>query len=360
MPLPRTTATPHSFVMTLVGIIALYTILYYAQSLLLPILLSVLLSFSIQPIVARLERLQIRKRHILGKSGAILISILGVLGVLAGLITLSGVQITNLVKDLPALSEKFNQLLANIQDLVFKYAGVTPEEQFGMISSSLSQVFSTGASVAGVALGAASNMFFYVSMVPIYMYLMLYYAPVFENFVIEVSAGNEQKELTRTIVNKIGHVVQQYISSLSTVIVIVAILNSVGMLLLGINYAIFFGVLISMLAIIPYFGIMIGAGLAAIYTLLTTDSLWYPIGVLLINAVVQFLEGNFITPYIMGSRLQLNPLIVMVFLFLGSFVWGAMGMILSVPILAITKMVCDQIEVLQPYGRLLGGEVAAE
>ena len=127
------------------------------------------------------------------------------------------------------------------------------------------------------------------------------------------------------------------------------------MLLLGINYAVFFGVLISMLAIIPYFGIMAGAAVAAIYTLLTTDSLWYPTGVLLINVVVQFLEGNFITPNIMGSKLQLNPFAVIIFLFLGSFVWGAVGMILSVPILAITKMICDQIESLKPYGRLLGG-----
>jgi predicted PurR-regulated permease PerM len=238
--------------------------------------------------------------------------------------------------------------------MIFQYAGITPEEQFGIIRDSLNQVFSSGISVAGVALNAASNMVFYLTIVPIYVYFMLYYMDTFANFIIELS-DEEQKSVTRKIINNIGQVVQKYISSLSTVIVIVAVLNSIGMLLLGINYAVFFGVLISMLAIIPYFGIMAGAAVAAIYTLLTTDSLWYPTGVLLINVVVQFLEGNFITPNIMGSKLQLNPFAVIIFLFLGSFVWGAVGMILSVPILAITKMICDQIESLKPYGRLLGG-----
>jgi predicted PurR-regulated permease PerM len=273
---------------------------------------------------------------------------------LVGLITLSGVQINNLIQDLPALNDKFNNLLMNIQAMIFQYAGITPEEQFGIIRDSLNQVFSSGISVAGVALNAASNMVFYLTIVPIYVYFMLYYMDTFANFIIELS-DEEQKSVTRKIINNIGQVVQKYISSLSTVIVIVAVLNSIGMLLLGINYAVFFGVLISMLAIIPYFGIMAGAAVAAIYTLLTTDSLWYPTGVLLINVVVQFLEGNFITPNIMGSKLQLNPFAVIIFLFLGSFVWGAVGMILSVPILAITKMICDQIESLKPYGRLLGG-----
>ncbi len=122
-----------------------------------------------------------------------------------------------------------------------------------------------------------------------------------------------------------------------------------------INYAIFFGILISSLAIIPYFGILIGAVLAAIYALLTTDSLWYPAGVIIVNSIVQFLEGNFITPYIMGSRLSLNPLAIIIFLSIGGWVWGALGMIMSVPLLAITKMVCDNVESLHPYGKLLEG-----
>lgn len=344
----------NAFTNLLIGIIALYVVLSYGQGILLPILLSILLSFSIYPLVNRLEHLVVRKRKIFGKSSAILTAMLIVFITLLGLITLSGVQINNLIQDLPVLNDKFNALLINIQTLIFDYAGITPEEQFGIIRSSLSQVFSSGVSVAGVALSAASNMFFYLSIVPIYIYFMIYYAPLFENLIIELS-DEGQKEMTKNIINRIGHVVQQYISSVSMVIVIVAMLNSFGMLLLGIKYAVFFGVLISMLAIIPYLGIIMGATVAAIYTLLTTDSLWYPAGVLLINAIVQFLEGNFITPHIMGSRLQLNPLMVIIFLLLGSFVWGAMGMILSVPILAITKMVCDQIESLKPYGRLLGG-----
>ncbi len=338
----------------LVSIIAFFVIIIYGSSILMPIAISIMLALTIHPLVEYLGKKQFRKKPLFSKSGAILCAIFIVVLFLAAAIILAGSQITKLAADMPNLTEKFNTLLLNIQDMVEQYFGIAPEEQFQLVNNGLNQFFSTGASMVGTTVNAASSIFFYLSIVPFYVFLMLFYAERFQDFLLEM-VPKEQRDNTLHISNNLKKVVNQYVVSLLSVIGIVAILNCVGFLLVGINYAIFFGILISSLAIIPYFGILIGAVLAAVYALLTTDSLWYPAGVIIVNSIVQFLEGNFITPYIMGSRLSLNPLAIIIFLSIGGWAWGALGMIISVPLLAITKMVCDNVESLHPYGRLLEG-----
>ena len=138
--------------------------------------------------------------------------------------------------------------------------------------------------------------------------------------------------------NDIENVVKGYISGLLLVTIIVAVLNSVGLLVLGIDHAIFFGILSGLLTIIPYIGIFIGAFLPVVMALLTKDSLWYPAGVIIVFSVVQFLEGNFITPRITGSKVSVNALAAIVALLIGGKIMGIAGMILAVPALGIIKI----------------------
>jgi predicted PurR-regulated permease PerM len=136
--------------------------------------------------------------------------------------------------------------------------------------------------------------------------------------------------------------------------VIIAVLNTVGLLLLGIEYAFFFGALAAFLNIIPYLGIIIGSILPIMMALLTKDSIWYAVGVAGAFTAVQFLEGNFITPNIVGSKVSVNPLAAIVALIFGGMLWGPSGMILSIPFTAIVKVILDNIESLEPFGFLLG------
>ena len=124
-------------------------------------------------------------------------------------------------------------------------------------------------------------------------------------------------------------------------------------MLLGIQHAVFFGSLAAVLTIIPYIGILFGSLLPILFALVTKDSLWYPVGVALLFWGVQFLEGNFITPNIIGGKVSINPFAAIIALFLGGMIWGALGMILSLPVLAIVKVVCDIVPSLQPIGFLL-------
>jgi predicted PurR-regulated permease PerM len=164
---------------------------------------------------------------------------------------------------------------------------------------------------------------------------------------------DKRSTLVLTIDN-IQKVVESYISGLLIVIVIVALLNMTGLMIMGVPYAVFFGIFASVLTIIPYIGILIGAALPALFTLVQTGSLVQALIVVGIFAFVQFLEGNFITPNITGSKVSINPFAAVVALIVGGEIWGAAGMILSIPIIAILKVLFDATESLEPFGFLLG------
>src|SRR5690606_28990451 len=132
-----------------------------------------------------------------------------------------------------------------------------------------------------------------------------------------------------------------------------AVLNTIGLMILGIEYAWFFGILAAMLTIFPYVGIFIGSLIPALFALATKDSAWFALGVVLWFQLVQTLEGNFITPKIVGGKASLNPLVSLLSFFLGGMLFGISGMILALPLLAMLKVVFDAMPQTSPYGFLL-------
>lgn len=139
-----------------------------------------------------------------------------------------------------------------------------------------------------------------------------------------------------------------------TVMLIIALLNTIGLYFLGIKYAWFFGILASLLMILPYIGITIGSIFPAIFALATIDSPYYALGVIVWFLFVQFLEGNFITPNIVGGKIALNPLASMLAIILGGMLYGFAGFILALPLAALLKILCDVSPKTEPFGFILG------
>ncbi|OWY24525.1 AI-2E family transporter [Sphingobacteriales bacterium UPWRP_1] len=332
----------------LVGVLAFFTLLYLGRSLLIPLTASAILSLAIYPLVALLER----KMH---RGIAILLVLFLIICMLSAIITLIALQISSFVKDLPLLEQKIADLLLSLQDFVDNTLQIDPERQFSLLRDNIMSFFNTGINIVGTTINITSGILFYLFMMPVYIFFMIYYREIWSNFLLEVSP-RQHRPLLSEILAKMNLVVRNYVGGMFLVIIIVSILNTIGFLIVGIQYALFFGTLISFLAIIPYFGIFLASTLAVLYAFITKDSLWYPAGVLIVNSVVQFLEANFITPSIMRQQVQLNPLIAITGLLFGGFLWGVMGMILSIPCLAILKMILDNIEPFRPYGRLMGVE----
>jgi predicted PurR-regulated permease PerM len=134
---------------------------------------------------------------------------------------------------------------------------------------------------------------------------------------------------------------------------ILIILNSIGLLIVGVKYAIMFGILSALMNIIPYFGTLIGAAIPLSYTLLSGEP-EKALGVLILFAIIQFTENNILTPNITGGSVQINPFFTILSIVLGGMVWGIPGMLVSVPLMGAIKIIFENIEPLHPYAYLIG------
>ncbi|MCB0687904.1 MAG: AI-2E family transporter [Saprospiraceae bacterium] len=192
-----------------------------------------------------------------------------------------------------------------------------------------------------------------VLIIPIFVSLIYYYRELLVRFVLMVVPETQVKGFKDTI-DETTSTYFKFAKGMALVYIIVGALNSIGFLIIGLPNAIYFGVLASLLTFFPYIGIMMG-GLAAVIVALTTfDSLWYPVGVVMILGVVQYLEANIIFPMVVGHQLKLNTLATLVAMFIGGIIWGGAGLILFVPFAAVLKILADRVTGLKSLAVLLG------
>lgn len=309
-----------------------------AKDIVVPILISALLSIIFLPVVNRLQKK-------LSLTFSVIIVLIFTFLIFAGFIWIVGDQLARLVQDLPNLETKFNNLVDNVSNQLRSLLGMSQAEQSQMVKDGLKEI----STYATNLLVSTTNTLSLLVQIPIYMFLFLIYRDRFKAFFLSLIPESTEN----TWKHDVESVLQGYISGLLIVTVIIAALNTVGLLILGIDHAIFFGVVSGILTIIPYIGIFIGALLPAIFALLTKDSIWYTVGVIAIFSVVQFLEGNFITPRITGSKVSINALAAIVALLIGGKILGIAGMILAVPLTGVLKIILSNSTHLKPFVILL-------
>jgi predicted PurR-regulated permease PerM len=262
-------------------------------------------------------------------------------------------QVRNIARDLPEIGENLSTLIDRGNQFLEEYFGIAEQEQTQYLKDSLQTIFTSSSTVFSNTLSATTDFFTEFTLVLLSLFFFLYYREFFLRFLQKLVDPKHHHKLMK-ILQDIEYVVRSYILGLVTVIFILAVLNTTGLMLFGLDYALFFGVFAAMLTIIPFLGVFIGSILPILYAFVTKDSLWYPVGIAGMFWVIQFLEGNFITPNIIGNRISVNPFAIIVALFVGGMMWGPVGMILSVPTTAILKVVFSNIEPFHPYGFLLG------
>lgn len=335
------------YVFLLIGLALSIWFLQLFKSVLVPILFSALFAFLLLPLCRSLEKLKVPRPF------AILICIITIFLVLGGIIWFLSAQLMSFTGELNNITSKLSELLMKIQLFLQQKFGIQPRNNADLIRSSLGSLQERGTQIIGNTISTASGALAVFGLIPIYIFCMLYYRNHMRQFMFKFVAPNNRTHIMTTL-GTIQGVVASYISGLITVIIIVSLLNSLGLLVMGVKYAFFFGVFAAILTIIPYIGILIGATLPALFTLVETGSAIDALIVVGIFAFVQFLEGNFITPYITGSKVSINPFAAIVALIVGGEIWGAVGMILSIPIIAILKVLFDAYTPTEPLGFLLG------
>ena len=354
-----TTAVPHAapaevrqssiihYTFLLIGASLLVFVLHKLDGILLPLFFAALLSVLLLPLVRKMESWG--WPSILAIIGALLMMVLAI----AGLIALFGSQLLELRTELPLLQQKLLALFDQGQQWAHQRFGLAVISKEELIDQSMKSFKKSAGGYLGSTLSTTAGLLSVLTLVPIYIVCFLYCRDHMRQFMFRFVSPDKRTSVLHTLDN-IQRVVQAYISGLLTVIVIVAVLNGIGLLVLGVKFAIFFAAFASVMAVIPYIGIMVGAAIPALVTLVETGSPARAAAVVGVFMVVQFLEGNFITPMVTGSKVSINPMAAIVALILGGELWGTAGMILSIPLMAVLKVVFDANKSLEPWGFLLG------
>jgi predicted PurR-regulated permease PerM len=335
------------FAFFMIGAVLLVYSLKVLDDILLPLLFSAVFTLLLLPICRWLEL------HKVPRILAIILCLLLVLLLFAGIILGFGSQLTQFQSEIPKLQDKLMQFFNEAQEWAHLKFGYQPMSLADVKDTTMKALKKSGGTYLGTTLNTTSAVVSNLAQVLIYIFCLLLYRDHLRQFMFRFVAPDKRTAVLHTVDN-IQTVVQAYISGLFKVIIIVAILNGIGLLVLGVKFAIFFAIFASVLAVIPYIGIMIGATVPAIITLVETGSIVQAALVVGVFVFVQFLEGNFITPMITGSQVSINPLAAILALILGNELWGTPGMILSIPLMAVIKVVLDANKTTEPWGFLLG------
>ncbi|NVO84444.1 AI-2E family transporter [Hymenobacter sp. P5252] len=328
------------------SVLLVYT-LHKLDDILLPLLFGVLFTLLLLPICQWLEN------HRVPRILAIIVCLLLVMGLFAGIILAFGTQLAQFQDELPKLQVKMMEFFRDGQQWAQQKFGYKPMSVDDLKETTMKALKKSGGTYLGTTLNTTTAVLSNLAQVLIYIFCLLLYRDHLRQFMFRFVDPDKRTSVLHTV-DDIQTVVQAYISGLFKVIVIVSILNGIGLLVLGVKFAIFFAIFASVLAVIPYIGILIGATLPAIVTLVETGSPLQAALVVGVFVFVQFLEGNFITPMITGSQVSINPLAAILALILGNELWGTPGMILSIPLMAVIKVVLDANKSTEPWGFLLG------
>jgi predicted PurR-regulated permease PerM len=332
----------------LIGLVLLFIIVSYGKFILMPVAFSAFFAMLLNPLVRLFERWK------LSRAFSIILSLLAVAIILAGVLSLISAQFIQFSERIPEVTQKLKTLSTQSIQYLEHTVGISQQEQSTYLQQGINNLIDASGSYMSSFVSATTNVFTTLALLPIFIFFMLYYQEMYRTFFQKVFTSKAEGSRIDTLLDRVQEVTQNYLIGMLSVIGILAVLNTLGLLIVGLEHAVFFGVFAALLAIIPYIGIIIGALPAVLFSLLLTDSLLTPIFVIVVFATVQFLEGNFITPKIVGSKVSINPFVAMIALIIGGELWGIAGMILFVPLIGILKVVFDQIPEMKPYGYLLG------
>jgi len=331
----------------LVGMFVFIWMMYIASGIIVPLIFALIIAVVLYPIVKWFERKKINRIFAI-----IFTLIIGFLAI-AGLGVLMYSQVSRLSMSWPELVEKFSEVYNETMAWASGYFEISPEIIIDYISNAKSNFYKTSGDAIGQTIISVGSGLVVLFVIPVYVFLILFYKPLLLDFFHQLF-GASYKNTVTDIINQTKTVIQKYLSGLIIEIIIIAVLNTIGLMLLGIEYAILLGIIGALLNVIPYIGGLVAVALPMVIALITKDSPMYALYVLAIYYTIQLIDNNYIVPKIVASKVKVNALVSIVVIFAFGALWGIPGMFLSIPITAIFKVICDRIESLKPIGFLLG------
>lgn len=328
-----------------IGLFAFVYTVYIGQQIIIPIVYSVLIAILLNPFVNFLLRKKVNK--IIAITIAVVLLIL--LCILFFYIISS--QISIFSETFPLLKEKFN----DICDEFLKWFS----ERFNIHQSKINTWIANTETdfVANFAFQEkimfAGQIVIVVMLIPVYVFMILFYKPLLLEFIHKVFKSAYNIAVSEVLTST-KRIIQSYLVGLFFEMIIIGTLNSIALLILGIDYAIILGITGAIINIIPYLGGIVAIAMPMIIAFVTKDSLSSTLFVFFAYIIIQFIDNHYVIPKIVASRVKINPLISIIVVLIGNAIWGIPGMFISIPLTAILKVILDHIEPLKPYGFLMG------
>lgn len=338
------------FAAILISVIALGFLMIIGEEFITPLVFAVLFSILLLPLAKKLEiRFKLPRGAASGM--AVILFFVGL-----GLILYTiGSQIANLGKDWPLFQQ---QLLSSINDLQhwieikFNY---NLQKQKNYIHNATSGAISSGTAFLGSTLLSVTSLVLFIVLTLIYTFFMLLYRTTLLRFLVAL-VNEKHNQTVNAVVSDIQIVIRKYILGLLLEMLIVAMLCWICFGVLGIKYFILLGLITALFNVVPYVGIFTALLISALITFATTGISTHLLLVAITIVCIHLIDSNILLPFIVGSKVSINALITVLGVVAGEMIWGLPGMFLSVPLIAMAKIVCDRVEPLKPWAILLGHE----
>jgi predicted PurR-regulated permease PerM len=320
-----------------------------AQNILIPFAFACLLAVFLLPVVNFLQS-QKFPRVI-----SIAISIILAIGFIAGVIYFLSSQIASFMQDIPSIKQHLNEHFISLQNWVKNKLHISFQQQNEYLNEQADKLKETGTGYISHTFFSVTEAVMLLILMPIYTFLLLFYKDHIRRFLFAVFK-REHAPGIKNVLAQTRLMIRSYMVGLLIEMGIVATANSVGLVLLGIKYAVFFGVFAAVLNLIPYIGMFTATLFTVLVSLTTTDSTSNIVWIIIIFYSIHIVDVNFLMPRIVASRLRINALISILGVVIGGALTGISGLFLSIPVIAFIKIICDEIEELKPWGLLLGDE----
>lgn len=337
----------------ILGLIFFFYGIMKAKGFLIPFTLAGLLAMIILPVENKLRTWKFPKGL------AILVSDLLILAFCMGIFLVIASQIQSISEDWPQYKEKLETRIDQVQQFVENKTGISQEKQLKRIREALSG--QSGSSIEGETVKTVVPKLVSFTgnfiLVFIYIFFFMYYRQKFKNAILKFM-HDEQREKASGILMNIIKVSQHYLFGRFLLIILLAVLYSIGLSIVGIKHAILVSILAAVLSLIPYIGNIFGIILALFMSMLTNGGIGDIIGVLIVFTIAQFFESYILEPFVVGKQVDLNPVVTLVGVIVGGYVWGIAGMVIAIPVMGIFKVIFDNVPVLNPLGYILDEEDA--
>jgi predicted PurR-regulated permease PerM len=330
-------------------LVLIVVILVYARPFLVPLAFAAILAMLLLPVARWLERKGINKVI------SILLAILLFLAFFAGLFVFINWQLSSIAEDASEIEQQAGALLQDIKAAISNTFGISPERQQQIVKQQQqSAPGKPGAMITGFLSGLGTFLT-NTLLVLVYIFLLLFFRGHLRKGILGF-VPKERRPGAGKIMSNTQQVTQKYLTGLSLMIMSLWVLYGIGFSIVGVKHALFFAVLCGVLEIVPFVGNLAGTLLTLGMALIQGGDSGMLLGIVLTYATVQFVQSYIIEPLVVGAQVNLNPFFTIAGIVAGEMVWGIPGMILSIPLLGMAKIICDGVPHLQPIGFLIGTE----